>query len=185
MDLNYDPVVFPKLTSGKRKIKIEMEDEEGGRYNLSLEGNISKTKILKVYEFMNMMDGKASGVNNNEVSAQIYSKVNSKITDNHPISVGDKIWSVIASKFSLNAFTSSDVQEMYEAEYVEPIQLSIISTYLSRYSEKRKLTRLRKGKEWVYRVASPIPVGTTLFRKEQPFDPSELNPNITKSSDVN
>jgi len=187
LDLIYDGVVFPKLNSGKRRIKIEMEDEEGGKYNLSLEGNISKTKVLKLYEFMSMMDGKArnSGLNNNEESAQIYSGVSSKINDNHPVSVGDKIWSVVAGKFSLNAFTSSDVQEMYEAEYVEPIQLPIISTYLSRYSEKRKLTRLRKGKEWVYRVASPIPVGTTLFRKEQPFDPSELNPNITKSSDVN
>ena len=28
------------------------------RYNLSLEGSISKTKILKLYEFMSMMDGK-------------------------------------------------------------------------------------------------------------------------------
>ena len=45
------------MNLGKKKIKIEMEDEEGGKYNLSLEGSISKTKMLKLYEFMSMMDG--------------------------------------------------------------------------------------------------------------------------------
>ena len=53
------------MNLGKKKIKIEMEDEEGGRYNLSLEGSISKTKILKLYEFMSMMDGKTRNSDGN------------------------------------------------------------------------------------------------------------------------
>ena len=46
------------MNPGKKKIKIEMEDEEGGKYNFSLEGSISRTKILKLYEFMSILDGK-------------------------------------------------------------------------------------------------------------------------------
>jgi predicted transcriptional regulator len=104
--------------------------------------------------------------------------------ENRPISVGDKIWSVVANKFSSNAFTSSDIQEMFEAEYVEPIQLSIISTYLSRYSEKGKLSRIKKGKEWVYRMGNSLPT-KTLFRRDHTFDGGELSHNIAKSTEVN
>ena len=174
------------MNQGKKKIKIEMEDEEGGKYNLSLEGSISKTKLLKLYEFMSMMDGKTRNYdsNNRGEGNNYYSGSNGKFDESRPISVGDKIWSVVANKFSSNAFTSSDIQEMFEAEYVEAIQLSIISTYLSRYSEKGKLTRIKKGKEWVYRLGNR-PSSNTLFRRDQPFDSSELSHNIAKSTEVN
>jgi len=173
------------LNLGKKKIKIEMEDEEGGKYNLSLEGSISKTKILKLYEFMSMMDGKTRNYDgSSRGEGDNYSGSNGRMDENRPISVGDKIWSVVANKFSSNAFTSSDIQEMFEAEYVEPVQLSIISTYLSRYSEKGKLTRIKKGKEWVYRLGNRLP-SNTLFRRDQPFDAGELSHNIAKSTEVN
>jgi hypothetical protein len=171
------------LNLGKKKIKIEMEDEEGGKYNFSLEGSISKTKILKLYEFMSMIDGKTRNYDGNSRGEGDYGS-NGRTDDNRPVSVGDKIWSVVANKFSSNAFTSSDIQEMFEAEYVEPIQLSIISTYLSRYSEKGKLTRIKKGKEWVYRLGSRLP-SNTLFRRDQPFDAGLLSHNIAKSTEVN
>jgi hypothetical protein len=173
------------LNPGKKKIKIEMEDEEGGKYNLSLEGSISKTKILRLYEFMSMMDGKTKKYDeNSRRETDYYSSSSERLDENRPVSVGEKIWSVVANKFSSNSFTSSDIQEMFEAEYVEPIQLSIISTYLSRYSEKGKLTRIKKGKEWVYRLGNRLP-SNTLFRRDQPFDTSELNHNIAKSTEVN
>lgn len=173
------------MNLGKKKIKIEMEDEEGGKYNLSLEGSISKTKILKLYEFMSMMDGKTKNydVTGHGEGNSLFGS-NGRVDENRPISVGDKIWSVVANKFSSNAFTSSDIQEMFEAEYVEPIQLSIISTYLSRYSEKGRLTRIKKGKEWVYRLGNKLP-SNTLFRQDQPFDAGELSHNIAKSTEVN
>lgn len=70
-------------------------------------------------------------------------------------SVGDRIWNIVQTKFPFAKFTSSDVLEMYEDHYNEPIKLSIISTYLSRYSERGRLARVRQGKEWTYRVGSP------------------------------
>ncbi|HYY67358.1 MAG TPA: hypothetical protein VE572_03315 [Nitrososphaeraceae archaeon] len=51
---------YPSLSLGKKKIKIEFEDAEGSRYNLSLDGDISKNKILKVYELMESLNASES-----------------------------------------------------------------------------------------------------------------------------
>ena len=45
-----------------------------------------------------------------------------------------------------------DILEKYEDEYNEPIKLSIISTYLSRFTEKGKMERARTGREWTYQT---------------------------------
>jgi hypothetical protein len=137
------------LSANKKKIKIQLEDAEGGKYNLSLEGNVSKEKIMKVFELMDLinLDGKSNnGYNDTEIQ------------NKNLASVGSKIWGIIEHKFPYSTFTSSDILEIYEDEYNEPIQLSIISTYLSRYSDRGKLGRSRKGKEWIYKITRPSQV---------------------------
>jgi hypothetical protein len=131
------------MSSGKKRFKIELEDAEGSKYNLSLEGNISKDKIMKIVEFMDLLNIESNG--NSESEA--YS--NNRST---PASVGDRIWSLIEGKFPYGGFTSTDILELYEDQYNEPIKLSIISTYLSRYSERGRLARTRQGKEWIYKM---------------------------------
>jgi hypothetical protein len=131
------------MSSGKKRFKIELEDVEGSKYNLSLEGNISKDKIMKIVEFMDLLNIESNGNSDNE----IYN--NNKST---PASVGDRIWSLIEGKFPYGGFTSTDILELYEDQYNEPIKLSIISTYLSRYSERGRLARTRQGKEWIYKM---------------------------------
>ena len=128
------------MSSGKRKFRIELEDAEGSKYNLSLEGNISKEKILKIVEFMDLLNIESGG--NGDTETPIKS----------PGSVGDRIWSLVDGKFSYGSFTSTDILELYEDQYNEPIKLSIISTYLSRYSDRGRLIRNRQGKEWVYKI---------------------------------
>lgn len=125
-------------SSGKRKFKIELEDAEGSKYNLSLEGNVSKEKIMKIVEFMDLLNIESNG--------------NSETFSRAPASVGDRIWSLVESKFPYGGFTSTDILELYEDQYNEPIKLSIISTYLSRYSDRGRLARNRQGKEWVYKI---------------------------------
>jgi predicted transcriptional regulator len=136
------------LSAGKKKIKIQLEDAEGGKYNLSLEGNLSKEKIMKVFELMDVIN--LGGKNNNgHIDTESQSQNNKNLA-----SVGSKIWDIIENKFPYSTFTSSDILEIYEDEYNEPIQLSIISTYLSRYSDRGKLARNRKGKEWLYKITT-------------------------------
>ena len=67
--------------------------------------------------------------------------------------MGAKIWHVVEKYFGYGGFTSNMVLEKYEDEYNEPIKLSVISTYLARYSSRMKLHRMKTGREWTYALA--------------------------------
>lgn len=134
------------MSLGKKKIKIEVEDAEGDKYNLSLEGNMSKEKVMKVMELMEAInDGKSEPTefNNYHTPNQLQQNLNS---------LSSKIWWIVESKFPFTSFTSTDILEMYSDEYNEPIKLDVIATYLSRYEKKGKLLRSKGGKEWIYKL---------------------------------
>lgn len=128
------------MSSKKKKIKIELEDDEGGKYNLSLEGNFSKEKILQVIELMELVRSDPTGAIIN----------NSPQENNRTLSVDSKIWNIIEQSFYYNTFTSSDIVNIYNKKYNETIKLSIISTYLARYVTKGKLKRTKRLREYVY-----------------------------------
>lgn len=138
---------------GRKKFKIELEDAEGSKYNLSLEGNISKDKILKIVEFMDLLNIESENKPEGEFQA--------------PASVGDRIWALVESKFPYGSFSSSDILELYEDTYNEPIKLSIISTYLSRYAGRGRLVRNRQGKEWIYKTTR-LPAGSRAPEQASP-----------------
>ncbi len=146
------------MSTGKKKIKIELEDDDGGKYNLSLEGNLSKDKIQKVLqlvESLNISKEESTSftkpdynTNANAISNQKHTnKINTSLN-----SIESRIWSLIENNFAFSSFTSSNVVESYEILYGEQLQLSLISTYLSRYYEKNKLMRSKRGKEWIYKL---------------------------------
>ena len=118
----------------RKRIRIDLEDADGAKYNLSLEGNVTREKMLKIFELMDLMN-----IEEPEESAQ-------------PDSVGAKIWNIVDKHYPMGKFTSSMILEKYEDEYEEPIKLSVISTYLSRFALKGRVARERKGKEWNYQV---------------------------------
>jgi hypothetical protein len=173
------------LSSGKRKIKIEFEDAEGSKYNLSLDGDISKNKILKVYELMeslNTLDG-GQFEKNSARDAKGIGMVNGRSRESLS-SVGSKIWYVVENKFPSSTFTSSDVQEMYEEEYKESMRLDAVATYLSRYFNKGKLIRNRKGgKEWVYKTVPTTK--TTPLAKNNKSDFSQINNILSSTKQIN
>ncbi|NHH97696.1 hypothetical protein DYY66_0264 [Candidatus Nitrosotalea sp. FS] len=118
----------------RKRIRIDLEDADGAKYNFSLEGNVTREKMLKIFELMNLMN-----IEEPEVGAQLDS-------------IGAKIWNVIDKNFPIGKFTSSMILEKYEDEYEEPIKLSVISTYLSRFAVKGKVAREKQGKEWAYQI---------------------------------
>ena len=122
----------------KKRIKIDLEDTDGAKYNLSVEGNVTREKMLKIFELMDL--------------------INIEEPENGPVldSVGSKIWNIVDKHFPLGKFTSSEVLEKYEDDYGEPIKLSIISTYLSRFATKGKVDRARQGREWAYQIVKII-----------------------------
>ena len=144
------------MSTGKKKIKIELEDDEGGRYNLSLEGNLSKDKIQKVLNLVESLN--ISKDESNTLIKTDHGQANSTIKNinnkNNPSlnSIESRVWTLIQNNFAFSSFTSSNVAESYESNYGEQLQLSLISTYLSRYYDKNKLTRTKRGKEWIYKL---------------------------------
>ena len=118
----------------KKRIRIDMEDSDGARYDIKLEGNVTKDKILKIFEMMDLM---------NIEEEQIPTNMDS---------VGSKIWNIVDKFFPMGKFTSTNILEKYEDEYNEPVKLSIISTYLSRFATKGRVNRTRTGREWTYQT---------------------------------
>ncbi len=117
----------------RKRIRIDLEDSEGAKYNFSLEGNVTRDKMLKIFELMDLMNIEA------EEPTQLDS-------------VGSKIWNVVDKYYPIGKFTSSMILEKFEDEYEEPTKLSVISTYLSRFASKGKVAREKQGKEWSYQI---------------------------------
>jgi len=118
----------------KKRIRIDMEDSDGARYDIKIEGNVTRDKILKIFEMMDLM--------NIEEEQEV----------TNMDSVGSKIWHTVDKFFPMGKFTSTNILEKYEDEFNEPIKLSVISTYLSRFSLKGKIDRVRTGREWTYQT---------------------------------
>ena len=118
----------------QRRIRINLEDTEGAKFKFDIEGNVTKDKVLKLFELMDLMN----------------------IEEEQSIpdldSIGGKIWNIIENSFPTGRFTSSSVLEKYEDEYNEPIKLSVVSTYLARFASRNRIQRTRAGREWSYQI---------------------------------
>ncbi len=118
----------------KKRIRIDMEDSDGARFDIKIEGNVTRDKVLKIFEMMDLM-------NIEEEQETI-----------NMDSVGSKIWHIVDKFYPVGKFTSTNILEKYEDEFNEPVKLSVISTYLSRFSSKGRIDRVRTGREWTYQT---------------------------------
>ncbi len=118
----------------QKRIRINLEDADGAKFKFDIEGNVTKDKVLKLFELMDLMN--------------IEEEQNTPDLD----SIGGKIWNIIENSFPTDRFTSSTVLEEYEDEYNKPIKLSVVSTYLARFASRNKIQRTRVGREWSYQI---------------------------------
>ncbi|MEM4297119.1 MAG: hypothetical protein QW815_01965 [Nitrososphaerota archaeon] len=122
------------------KIKVEFEDGEGGKYTISIEGSLSKDKVLKIMDLVELLG----------------------VKEEEGLELGDstvaKLRRLIDERFPFGSFTSTQLQEAYEDEYNQPIRLATVSTYLARFADQGILCREKMAGCWYYRkvrVASP------------------------------
>ena len=135
-----DVISSPDLSTARRKIKIELEDENGEKYNLTLQGTLTKEKLMNVIEFVQLFD-------KNSIDGSFEGSFERRVSDTK---LGSKLWNLIIENFRYHTFTSSDILRIYHDLYYESIQLSVISIYLSRFYFKKQLNRSKNGKQWVY-----------------------------------
>jgi hypothetical protein len=119
----------------RKRIKIEIEDEEGTRYTLALEGKVSRDKLMKAVDMLEIMD----------------------VPMDHSYRAPDqgtflgKMMILLETEFAAGDFSSSDVARGFEEKYNQPVKLSTVSTYLARLTDKQYIKRERFGNSWVYR----------------------------------
>jgi hypothetical protein len=150
----------PHLSSATKKIKIELEDEDGEKYNLTLQGSLSKEKVMNVIEFVRLFE-------KNSMDTSFEHKESDR-------KLGSKLWNLIAENFRYHTFTSSDLLRIYQDLYCESIQLSVISIYLSRFYLKKQLNRSKNGKQWVYALVKE----SLNYEKEKYEKSNQMNLNL-------
>lgn len=134
-----------------RKMRVELFDNEGNRYTIAFEGQVTRDKALRLLDLVELLggmpgEGAPSGPQNG-------------LTGNN-LSRFEKVRLVIQRNFPLVWFSSKDVQSMYEQELREPIGLSTVSTYLSRMTSRGLLLRAGGGTNLKYKLPPNIPHAT-------------------------
>ena len=119
----------------RKRIKIELEDEEGTKYTLALEGAVSRDKVMKAMDMLEVMDVPMERSHRAPDEGTFFGKVQT----------------LLETTFSAGDFSSSDVARELEEKYNQPVKLSTISTYLARLADKQFIKRERFGNSWVYR----------------------------------
>jgi len=135
-----------------RKMRIEVFDSEGNKYTISLEGNISREKAIKILDLVELLGGIPS-------SNPILANSSRKITKI------EKVKMLIEKRFPIIWFSSREVQEAYENEFREPISLSTISTYLSRLADRGFLMVNSNSRTKRYKMVTEITKSALRFMR--------------------
>ncbi len=137
--------IFGAIVMPARKMRIELFDNEGNKYNISFEGQVTRDKAIRLLDLVELLGGipetdhglgGASGKNPSR-----FEKVRLIIQRNFPL-----IW-----------FSSKDIQAAFEQEFKVPISLSTVSTYLLRMTNRGLLLRTGESKNLRYKTLPSIP----------------------------
>ncbi|HMK95350.1 MAG TPA: hypothetical protein VK536_08130 [Candidatus Limnocylindrales bacterium] len=130
-----------------RKIRVEVIDNDGGRYTIAFDGQVTRDKALKLLDIVELLGG-APGEDPTSSSGYPLTSV--------ALSRFDKVQSVVQKSFPLIWFSSKDIQSAYEQELKEPISLSTVSTYLSRMTSKGILLRTGGSNNLKYKTVPSV-----------------------------
>jgi len=135
-------------------MRVEVFDGEGNRYTVTLEGRITRDKALHILDLIELLGGIPGGSPAWEGKSEL-----SKM---------DRIRVIIEKHFPLVWFSSKEIQSTYEREFREPINLSTVSTYLSRMANRGLLIAKSESRARRYRMATEVTqkaLGPTRFNK--------------------
>jgi len=128
-----------------RKMRVELFDNEGNRYTIAFEGQITRDKAIRLLDLVELLGGMPGETNNNQ---------SSNLATRNNLSRFDKAKLIIQKRFPLIWFSSKEIQSIYEQELKEPISLSTISTYLSRMTKRGILIRSGQSHNLKYKMVS-------------------------------
>jgi len=120
-----------------RKVKVEFFDDVGTKHTITVEGAITKDKISRVLDYVELM-GRLHASQHGDPRESSHQKFE-RIRDLLP-------------QFQGRTFRSNEIQQAYQQRHGEPIALSTVCTYLSRFVDRGVVLRSGSSAEWLYTV---------------------------------
>ncbi|HZY94050.1 MAG TPA: hypothetical protein VFE98_04210 [Candidatus Bathyarchaeia archaeon] len=124
-----------------RRFKLEFYDPDGVKHVITVDGQITREKIGKLLDMVELMAGTPKATVALALSARKF----------------DRLASTIFSGLKTKEFTSTEAKQAFESSFDEKIPLSTVSTYLVRLVDRGVLERLRGSDVLHYRVKSEGP----------------------------
>jgi len=131
---------------GIKKIKVEVEDTYGNKYSFTLNPPINRQKVAQFIDLVEMLSG--------PTEVEVFKAP--EMVEQPSKSKFERLLDLIKEKFPLSWFSSVELQIAYEEKYREPISLSTVSTYLSRYHERGLLLREGPPNMLRYRLRADV-----------------------------
>jgi len=127
-----------------KKMRVELFDNEGNRYCVSIEGEVTRDKALRILDLVELLGGMPAGTSKPGSSTVVSTRQLSKF---------DKVHAIVQKHFPLVWFSSREIQYMYEQELREPISLSTVATYLARLNVKGSVVKTGTGNKLKYKIS--------------------------------
>jgi len=110
-----------------RKMRVEVFDEDGNRYTITFEGEVTREKALRLLNIIELLG-----------SVHDQGRLKGNVIN---VSKFDRTKAIVEKYFSFILFSSKDIFKTYEQEFNELISLSTVSTYLARLVNRGFLTK--------------------------------------------
>jgi hypothetical protein len=131
-----------------RKMRVELFDNDGNRYTIAFEGQVTREKAVRLLDLVELLGGMPNEGGNAEPNLNVLGNGLSKY---------GRVRAVLQRSFPLIWFCSKEVQNAYEQEFKEPIALSTVATYLSRLATKGALMKAGALNSLKYRLVQSPP----------------------------
>jgi len=125
----------------RRRIRIDINDDEDNKITISLEGRLTREKVLQILDLVDLLSG---------------SQMADSSPDGSELSKFEEIQNILWRKFPIGWFTSQEVIVVYEDVFDKPIGLSTVSTYLSRLAEKGILMKSGAATKRRYKIVKNV-----------------------------
>lgn len=125
-----------------KKMRVEIFND-GDRYTITFEGQITRDKALRLLDLVELLGGMPPETSKSTHFDSEMSKI-------------DKVRLTAGKNFPVGWFSSKELQTAYEKQFNEPLSLSTASTYLSRLTDRGFFMKKGASNQLRYRIMSAI-----------------------------